>query len=191
MSEPIIEFYLGAQGGDVNSNYQIEQIWNWKWEHLENAHDYIQWLFPLPEKSAYNPAAPVLNERVIHRFRSTDRLKSNLKRSFEVMLDFYGLRLAELADGQVRVESADSFRERGENWISARKHNHLRLTRILASTRLLGLEQESLALFRCLESIYQERRDEISQATFEFWERAAYGTDRKRSDPSHSAGAKN
>ncbi len=27
-------------------------------EWLEATHDYIQWLFPLPERSAFNPDAP-------------------------------------------------------------------------------------------------------------------------------------
>jgi hypothetical protein len=51
------------------------------------------------------------------------------------------LLLVKLVDGQIRVDQGNRFNERGENWISARKHNHLRLTRIPASTRTLGLEQ--------------------------------------------------
>jgi hypothetical protein len=174
MPDPIIAFYLGERGAG-QSNRTIEKIWQWDWERLENVHDYIQWLFPLTERSAYNPDAPVLDEHIIKRFHSTDLLKSRLKRSFEVMLNFFGLQLVELVDGQIRVDQGNRFNERGENWISARKHNHLRLTRILASTRTLGLEQYSLALFRCLESIYHKRRDEISQTTYQFWKRAALG----------------
>jgi hypothetical protein len=172
MSDPLIEFYFGRRGAG-QSDRTIEQIWQWDWERLENVHDYIQWLFPLTERSFYNPEAPVLNEQTIERFRSTDFLKARLKHSFEVMLNFLGLRLVELADGQVRVDRGEWFAERSTNWISARKHNHLRLTRILASTRTLGLEQYSRALFGCLEEIYHERRDEISQTTYQFWKRAA------------------
>jgi hypothetical protein len=174
MSESIIAFYLGERGAG-KPDRTIEAIWRWDWQRLENVHDYIQWLFPLKESSAFNPEAPVLDAQTIECFRSTDLLKSKLKRSFEVMLDFFGLQLVELVDGQIRVDQGNGFDERGENWIAARKHNHLRLTRILASTRTLGLEQHSLALFQCLESIYNNRRNEISQTTYQFWKRAALG----------------
>jgi len=103
MPEPIIAFYLGERGAG-QSDRTIEKIWQWDWERLENVHDYIQWLFPLTEGSAYNPDAPVLDEHIIERFRSTDLLKSRLKRSFEVMLNFFGLQLVELVDGRIRVD---------------------------------------------------------------------------------------
>ena len=52
-------------------------------------------------------------------------------------------------------------------------HNHLRLTRILRSTLLLGLEAESKALFHALNSIYREFPDRIPARTHAFWSNAA------------------
>jgi hypothetical protein len=52
-------------------------------------------------------------------------------------------------------------------------HNHLRLTRILRSTLLLGLEAESKALFQALNAIVREFPDRISTPTHAFWSEAA------------------
>jgi hypothetical protein len=174
MSESIIAFYLG-EGVAGQSGRTVDEIWQWDWERLENVHDYIQWLFPLKERSAFNSDAPLLNDLIIEEFHRSDLLKTGVKQSLEVMLDFLGLDLVEDGEGQIRVEEGLSFKVRGENWIARRKHNHLRLTRILASTRLLGLGSYSVALFRCLEGIYQKRGDEISRTTYQFWKSAALG----------------
>jgi hypothetical protein len=51
-------------------------------------------------------------------------------------------------------------------------HNHLRLTRILRSTLLLGLEPESKALFGALNALYREHPDSIPARTHAFWSSA-------------------
>jgi hypothetical protein len=53
----------------------------------------------------------------------------------------------------------------------------LRLTRILRSTRLLGLEDESHALYQCLANLYDsaEHRgyEHVSPETYRYWQAAA------------------
>jgi hypothetical protein len=48
----ILTFYQG-QSPD-SSGRMIETIWSWDYQKLEYTHDYIQWLFPLKEKSRFN-----------------------------------------------------------------------------------------------------------------------------------------
>jgi hypothetical protein len=48
----LINFYLGNECDHRGRN--IIAIWQWNNEQLETVHDYIQWLFPLKEKSAFN-----------------------------------------------------------------------------------------------------------------------------------------
>ncbi|MEH2446828.1 MAG: opioid growth factor receptor-related protein [Nostoc sp.] len=67
----------------------MQEMWTWDFEKLECAHDYIQWLFPLPERSAFNCDAPIVDEEVIQAFQSNPHLRQNLLRSFRVMLQFY------------------------------------------------------------------------------------------------------
>jgi hypothetical protein len=56
-------------------------------------HDYIQWLFPLQEKSRFNPNAPILKEEDIYFFRVSQEIKHNLICSLRLMLSFYGLKI--------------------------------------------------------------------------------------------------
>jgi hypothetical protein len=63
------------------------------------------------------------------------------------------------------------------NWLHAGNHNHLRLTRMLRSLRVLGLEREAATLWDALRVLYERERAAgrrtITAETFAFWERAA------------------
>jgi hypothetical protein len=164
-SKSIISFYSGDQ---KNSSRKLEDIWKFNNDELEGYHTYIQWLFPLEVPSAINFAAPVLDDEVISEFRNSSALKAKLLKSFMMMLNFYGLEAVETGD-DVEIVKSSYYDVRKENWISHRNHNYLRITRILTSTRLLGLEKYSMAFFTCLEKIYAEEAYEIGEETFCYW----------------------
>ncbi|MEM6424522.1 MAG: opioid growth factor receptor-related protein [Cyanobacteria bacterium P01_D01_bin.128] len=63
LTEILVPFYLGEKA-DIHER-KIQQMWNWDFETLECAHDYIQWLFPLADESAFNSDAPIVDEAVI------------------------------------------------------------------------------------------------------------------------------
>lgn len=140
-------------------------------EQLEYVHDFIQWLFPLPERSGANPSAPVLDETAIGEFHARADLRAALRRSLDRMLAFYGFTWS----GD-RIVKAPSFSERSRNWLHSGNHNHLRFTRTLRSLRVLGEPQAACALFDMLSDIYDEERraghSSIARASFEFWQRA-------------------
>lgn len=161
----LIAFYSGT-GRDA-AGRRLQDIWRFSFEELEENHDYIQWLFPLMERSAFNPRAPILDAAAIERFQSVDGLKKNLERSLEVMLEFYGLEVA----GD-RIVRASSFVGRSGNWLTSFNHNFLRLTRILKSLSLLGLEPRAAQLFACLEEIYATHQRVIGERTMSFWRKA-------------------
>jgi len=165
MNETFVAFYEGS-GRDA-AGRRLGDIWRFSHEELEENHDYIQWLFPLTERSAFNPNAPVLDDATIERFRSDQRLRQNLERSLEVMMDFYGLAIA----GD-RITRAPSFPERSTNWLTPFNHNFLRLTRILKSLSLLGLAPRASQLFACLEAIYATYGRVIGERTMSFWRQA-------------------
>jgi hypothetical protein len=170
----IVSFYLG-QGSDSEGR-KIEQIWAWDDNLLEEVHDYIQWLFPLLARSRFNPNAPVLTRADIQAFRTSDELKSRLLNSFKRMLQFYGLQCLE-TDGAIAITIADSFPERRQDWLNWGDHNHLRITRILTSLRLLGLDQYAQAFFKCLTQIYRTEPDDIDPRSYTFWKKAVTGTE--------------
>jgi hypothetical protein len=170
-TDRIVRFYSGVDS-DAHGR-KISDIWGWNLARLESVHDYIQWLFPLREPSYVNSCAPLLTDDCISAFRRDDTLRASLKRSLQLMLKFYGLRLNEPLGGEVAITRAPDFEARSENWLNRSNHNHLRLTRIMTSTRLLGLETCSSALFECLKQIYHDFPSRISSETFRYWRQAA------------------
>ena len=165
MSSKILHFYGGGQD---DGGRTLDEILGWPDAELEAVHDFIQWLFPLPERSGANPSAPVLDGTTIDAFRGSTDLQQRLRRSFLRMLRFYGF---EYQEGI--VQQAVNFSARSVNWLGPGNHNHLRLTRMLRSLRLLGLASESAALYQVLSKIYRSHSDRITQRTYQFWTNAA------------------
>jgi Opioid growth factor receptor (OGFr) conserved region len=167
---PLVAFY--RDGARDDRGRTLAEILAWSDDRLEAVHDFIQWLFPLPERSGANPGAPTLDAATIEAFHAAPAMRERLHHAFERMLRFYGLNwVASPAGGA--VERLPTFRERAQNWLWPGNHNHLRLTRILRSTLLLGLEAESKALFHALNTIYREFPDRIATRTHAFWSDAA------------------
>src|SRR4051812_28735953 len=108
---------------------------------MEAVHDFIQWMFPLREASRFNPDAPLVTEADIEAFRADPALRDSLGRSFGRFLAFLGLAI----EGGRVVESTDFARKR-DVWRYS-NHNWLRISRVLTSLRILGLEDESRAFF--------------------------------------------
>jgi hypothetical protein len=52
-------------------------------------------------------------------------------------------------------------------------HNWLRITRVLISLKLLGLDRESQALFRWLDDAWTLRRFPIPANTYQHWKNAS------------------
>jgi hypothetical protein len=171
---PIVAFYLGVSP-DAEGR-RIEHIWDWDDGRLEYVHDYIQWLFPLRTQSAFNARAPVLSEADIEQFQENHLLQQRLARSLDIMLRFYGLQLRRAHNGNLVVEKRPEFTSRKAAWLNPGNHNHLRLTRILTSTAMLGLDREALALQHCLVDLAHEHPKAVTQTTLRFWEEAIPST---------------
>ncbi len=162
----LLEFYRGKLA--TPEGFRYAEILAWSDTRLEDVHTYIQWLFPLPERSGANPSAPVLDIATVAEFRRADDLRENLRRAWLRMLRFYGLRQV---DGG--VARAAEFSSRAHEWLHPGNHNHLRLTRILRSLRVLGLEHESETMLAALLAIAQDTPGAVTPRTVEFWKRTA------------------
>ena len=86
----------------------------------ETTHDYIQWLFPLDEPSRSVNGVPVLTELEIDEIRQSTLAQANLAKSARWFLGFL---------------------ERNDHWIIKYNHNHLRITRVIKSLRLLASDK--------------------------------------------------
>src|ERR1022692_960125 len=114
----LLDFYRGL-GTDIEGRL-LEDILAWPDDDLEEVHDFIQWLFPLPEPSQYNSDSPLLTNQDIAAFKSDLVLQANLMKSFERILAFLGLALSEgkVADGpNFKARVADVWASPNHNWL--------------------------------------------------------------------------
>ena len=164
-------FYRG--NGRDHRGRSLSDIYGFDFYELEFNHDYIQWLFPLPEPSSASASAPLLSNDDIARFESDESLRKRLLQSFELMLSFFGLELADAgAVGAMSVRKAQHFDERHRVWLHPGNHNFLRISRILRSLTLLGCSSYAAAFLECLEEIYVEKPKVIGDTTIGYWRRA-------------------
>jgi len=159
----LLEFYrLNATDSERR---MLTDIWAWPHDDLEHHHDFIQWMFPLDEGSAFNADAPLVTDEDREAFGNESLLQAAMRRSLSVFLHFLGLAMI---DG--RVVKGENFEQRRAIWNHA-NHNWLRITRVLKSLRLLGFEKEAGALWNCLKALH-ENEGYVSEFSFEYWKRA-------------------
>jgi len=161
----LVAFHLGMRRDDrgrlLADLLRADDDW------LESTHDFIQWMFPLPEPSSVNPRAPLAGPDVCAAFREDPLLRAHLRASLLRMLRFYGLEFGE--DGRVR--RAPNWSQRN-GWFRRGGHNDLRITRILRSATLLGLGAEARALLDCLERLREEEPCGVNARAFDYWRAA-------------------
>ena len=158
MSNKIIEFYSGT--GTDHAGRKIETIWGWNEDKLERCHDYIQWLFPNRDRSAYNEHAPLMTDEVSRQFKMSPWLQGRALRSFETICRFYGVIYDE-------KHTFDFGKERPW-WESERyAHNWLRMTRILLALPDFGLHANAQGFYEVI------MKANVPQRTKDFWASAS------------------
>lgn len=163
---PLLRFYAG---GIDDRGRTLCSILAWNDARLETVHDYIQWLFPLPEPSAFNPLAPVLSAQDIAAFRDGPELQSRLLAAFRRMLTFYGFDLGG-DEAEPEVLEAQGFAARAREWLTPGNHNMLRITRVLRCLTLLGRPAHARAFLVALERLYGAgSAPAIGAVTVRYW----------------------
>ena len=167
VEEPdLVKFFHGT--GTDDKGRTICDILNFSNEQLESVHDYIQWLFPTPTPSQFNPKAPILIKAHVGMLSEVGR--QNYLKGFERMLAFYGF--MEIANGRVLKESR--FEERSKGWLTPSNHNYLRITRILESLTLMGFRVFACNFLFTLKEIAKYHHH--MKTPLLYWEAAVYRT---------------
>ena len=117
----------------------------------EQTHDFIQWLFPLDEVSRSVSGAPVLSQTDIQLIHINSDAQANIRRSAAWFLGFL---------------------ERNDQWRTKYNHNHLRITRVVKSLRLLTGDKEADAFKAAIFDLLGRDLDLIDRKAVEFWEKA-------------------
>ncbi len=168
----VLAFY---QGGTDHRGRTLQRILAEPDAWLEATHDYIQWVFPLPERSPYNPAAPVLTHADIAAFDAGPELRGRLLDGFRRLLGFYGFAVAGEPD-RFAVVPDDRRDPRTMHWVTPHNHNFLRISRILRCLHLLGCPQAGRAFLAVLESLARSQDGAaIGAVTLAYWRAAASG----------------
>ena len=120
-------------------------------EQIEHTHNFIQWLFPLPEPSLSVPGSPYLSDDDITAIKDNSAAVANLNMAADWFLDFL---------------------VRNRHWNKPYDHNYLRITRAIRSLRLLSgdkvADQFKTAVFR----MAGDRIELIDVKARHFWEDA-------------------
>jgi hypothetical protein len=162
----LFDFYRG-EATDCEGR-SLKEILAWDDDDLEAVHDFIQWIFPMPEPSQFNSDAPLLTEADIAAFKSDTVLQRNLLKSFDRILRFLGL--TKTSNG--KVVEGNNFSARIPDVWAMPNHNWLRISRILRSLTLLGMESQAVALYERLADYFTSRRFPIPANTFRYWTEA-------------------
>lgn len=157
-------------------------------EQLEDNHCYIQWLFPLIEPSLAVTGSPVLEDDDIEAFtydwdnivelEQIAELRERLLTAFIKMISFYGFKFSlsqKNEDDFIKVKIIRdplTFEQKSSNWLTTRNHNFLRISRILASLRLLGQSSTAVMFHKCLCDVYDEYEGVIGPLTKQYWDEA-------------------
>ncbi|XP_076471019.1 uncharacterized protein LOC143300955 [Babylonia areolata] len=163
------QFYLG-QIPSRPDGARIDDIHRHWWnnhDRLESHHGYIQWLFPIRE-SGMNFQAQELQPHEAKTIQNDETAMKRFRRSYEMMLYFYGIKLVDHRTGEVA---------RAENWKTRFKHlnhsmhNYLRITRILKSLGEMGLEHYKVPLleFMLHEATKTRQLDRTLDSCYNYW----------------------
>lgn len=173
VNQKIIDFYenkLKVGRHDLS----FDQIVALKDERLEKCHDYIQWLFPLPEPSAFMKNAPLLDHETAMLI--ADNYSIRVMEALKRMTKFWRITL-----------NTDSSKKKphltpGQYWMIQGDHNHHRLSRVMQFLTLLSKVAKNgstSALYSNLaESILyallsaNDDHEFATKETVRFWENA-------------------
>ncbi len=139
--------FLNETGPDHQGRY-LRDIWNFDDKAIEQTHDFIQWMFPLTEKSMSVPGVPTLYAEDVEAIRASEFARANLEKS---ALWYLG------------------FLQRNDHWITAYDHNHLRITRVIKSLRLLVSKETAKGFLNSVFDIVGDRVNVVRQDAIGFW----------------------
>ncbi len=145
----IVDFLSGL-GGDGNGRF-VSDILALDDEQLEYIHDYIQWTFPLTEASSSNFAAPILTAQDIEDIKGSKYAQENLVLLTDRMTRFF---------------------EASEDLCRFKNHNHLRVSRIIKSLRILCSDKFADDFKDRVLFIVRKSGFKVSPLTINIWSEA-------------------
>ena len=178
-SSALIAFYTGEGFDSLGRNYT--SLLAFDDNQLEEEHNYIQSMFPLHEPSRMITHAPLLTPEVALLLSASPIARDRFRAALSVFRVFLGLDavedqavIAPAIVGMPFIEPIQTLRyQKLSLWLHEGGHNTLRVTRIIRSLRLVGLEIEASSFYRDVSA--EGRRAGLGPRTLSYWRRAAEG----------------
>jgi len=175
MNHEIIEFYENKRRVGRHK-LLFDEVIRLDDEGLEKCHDYIQWLFPLPEPSKFMPNAPLLDEETAKVLASEYSVR--IMEAVRHMMRFWHVTL------NLHSSEHKPHLKPSQYWMTPNDHNHLRLTRIMRFLTLMASatkrsHEERLLYSNVAKSILfalvsaNDETEFATKETVKFWEEAA------------------
>eukprot|EP01012_Entosiphon_sulcatum_P035375 TRINITY_DN4489_c0_g2_i1.p1 TRINITY_DN4489_c0_g2~~TRINITY_DN4489_c0_g2_i1.p1 ORF type:complete len:234 (+),score=69.12 TRINITY_DN4489_c0_g2_i1:76-777(+) len=157
---------------------EIHKDWWGNLRVLEAKHGYIQWLFPIRERGV-NAAAQELQPHEAKAIMADPAAMQRVQRSYEMLLDFYGMRLSDPATGA--IARSDRWKECYRN-LNGNSHNYLRITRILKFLGEVGLERlkKPFVLFVLQEILVHHELQHCRSSCESYWAGVLRSEDERR-----------
>ncbi|KAF2164706.1 hypothetical protein M409DRAFT_25098 [Zasmidium cellare ATCC 36951] len=166
---PFIARFYGEEHAADTEGRTLDDICAFDDDQLEYHHDFIQVLFPLPERSGVNRDAPLIDKNTRDAFLEHEHLRKNLFKSFSRMARFYAFDV-DGDEAELTLSAATNFKQHARNtWLTSVDHNHLRITRIIRCLRILGLDQVAQTFYQALV----DNARGVSPRSLMYWKRAA------------------
>ncbi|RZJ43703.1 MAG: hypothetical protein EON87_11635 [Brevundimonas sp.] len=142
----IVDFLEGR--GPDSSGRSIEHVLGFDSATIERQHNFVQWVFPLLEASQAVPGSPVLTPADVDLIRQSETAQTNLSSAATMMAAFYG--------------SSD-------HWLRSHDHNHLRITRIIKSLRLLAGDDAADRFYDVIEGLVDASGQALNDVSRRYW----------------------
>ncbi len=157
--EQIIDFLSGKGKDYMSRTYGTYLTFDAK--ELEKCHDYIQYMFPLHEHSNHSVNAnyPIITPEVANEAGENLDIIQNIVTAYDMYKEFLGV---------------GPYFDINKKWwrMPGRKdHNQLRITRIIRSLRLLGLDLLAKEFYDNVMDATGNGKD-VSATTRSYWDKA-------------------
>ncbi|XP_078602475.1 uncharacterized protein LOC144876737 [Branchiostoma floridae x Branchiostoma japonicum] len=163
------KFYMNNLKSKPDGDYidNIHRDWWGDYKRLEMHHGYIQWLFPIREEGS-NSQARELQEHEIKLIMENPEAHARILRSYEMMLDFYGMKLKDKMTGE--IVHSDNWEERLSH-LNNSNRNYLHITRMLKCLGEFGYEHLKAPFihFVLQEALVEKTLSNTIESCLDYW----------------------
>lgn len=154
-------FYSNIMSSEPDGDFieDILKTWKGDYRRLERHHGFIQWLFPNHYKSGFNSEAKKLSKKEAVIFKMELSISHRLVRSYELILDFFGMELVDKRTGELK--RSQDYLKRFKATLKGVTHNHLRVRRILTHLNNVGFRNYGIELVEFLKKEIYDSKGEL------------------------------